>query len=76
LATPLAGDGNALLLADYAGTRFDQITDLHYSTYRQSADAGNNLAVALQFNVDYDLTDASAGYQGRVVFERGATRPR
>jgi hypothetical protein len=69
LATPLAGDGNALLLADYAGTRFDQITDLHYSTYRQSADAGNNLAVALQFNVDYDLTDASAGYQGRVVFE-------
>jgi hypothetical protein len=69
LATPLASDGKALVLADYKGIRFDAITDLHYATYRQSADAGNNLAIALQFNVDYDLTDQATGYQGRIVFE-------
>lgn len=69
LATPVASDGKALVLADYAGTRFDSITDLHYSTYRQTADAGNNLAIALQFNVDYDLTDAVTSYMGRIVFE-------
>ncbi len=69
LATSTAGDGKALLLPDYGGTRFDQITDLHYSTYRQTADAGNNLAIALQFNVDYDLTDTAHNYQGRLVFE-------
>jgi hypothetical protein len=69
LATPLSGDGNALVLSDYSGTRLDQISDLKYSTFRQSVDAGNNLAIALQINVDYDLTDASTGYQGRLVFE-------
>ena len=61
LATPLSGDGKALLLRDYVGTRLDRVTDLHYSTYRQSSDAGNNLAIALQFNVDYDLTDTVRG---------------
>lgn len=65
----LSTDGKALILADYAGTRFDQITDLHYSTYRQTANTGNNLAISLQFNVDYDLSDAASGYQGRLVYE-------
>jgi hypothetical protein len=69
LATPLASDGKALVLPDYKGTRFDAITDLHYATHRQTADPGNNLAIALQFNVDYDLTDQATGYQGRLVFE-------
>jgi len=69
LATPVAGDGKALLLSDYSGTRFDQITTLQYATYRQSVDGGNNLAIALQLNADYDLTDASTVYQGRLVFE-------
>ena len=69
LATSSATDEKALVLQDYKGTRFDRFTDLHYSTYRQSADAGNNLSIALQFNVDYDLTDAVTAYQGRIVFE-------
>jgi hypothetical protein len=69
LATAAASDGVALVLQDYKGTRLDSITDLHYSTYRQTADAGNNLAIALQLNVDYDLTDQLAGYQGRLVYE-------
>ena len=52
-----------------AATRFSQISSLSYSTYRSSVDAGNNLAVALQLNVDYDKTDTSNGWQGRVVYE-------
>lgn len=69
LATSSTSDGKALLLPDYKGTRLDQITALRYSTYRQSADSGNNLAISLQFNVDYDLTDTATAYQGRLVFE-------
>ena len=51
------------------GTPLSTLDRLQYSGYRQSTDAGNNLAVALQFNVDYDLTDGSTGWQGRLVFE-------
>lgn len=69
LAVDATSGGNALVLQDYAGTRLSEITELRYSTYRQSADAGNNLAIALQLNVDYDLTDQATGYQGRIVFE-------
>lgn len=69
LATPNAGDGSALILPDYAGTLLSDVSTLSYETYRQSVDAGNNLAIALQFNVDYDLTDAATDYMGRIVFE-------
>lgn len=69
LSTPAAGDGKALVLKDYAGTRFDAITELKYSTFRQSVDSGRNLAIALQVNADYDLSDQSVGYQGRLVYE-------
>jgi hypothetical protein len=54
---------------DYNGTRLDQLTALTYSAYRASADAGNLLAISLQINIDYDLNDASTGWQGRLVFE-------
>jgi len=69
LATPTSADGKALVLVDYAGTRLDAFTTLSYSTYRQTVDVGNNLAIALQFNVDYDLNDAARGFMGRIVFE-------
>jgi hypothetical protein len=69
LATNATSDGRALVLQQYAGTRLDRVSELRYWTYRQSLDAGNNLAIALQLNVDYDLTDASTGYQGRLVYE-------
>lgn len=69
LATNASTDGIALMLPGFGGTRLDHLTELRYATYRQTADAGNNLAIALQFNVDYDLTDASTGWQGRIVFE-------
>ncbi|MEP6730701.1 MAG: hypothetical protein ABJE10_08690 [bacterium] len=69
LTASSSAQGNALILPGYNGIRFDRITQLRYSTYRQSADNGNNLAIALQFAVDYDLADQFVGYQGRIVFE-------
>jgi hypothetical protein len=78
--TPPMGTGSARFTLDatgrelfrtvaYAGTRLDDITNLAYSTYRSSADAGNLLAVTLQLDVDYDITDANTAWQGRLVFE-------
>jgi parallel beta-helix repeat protein len=81
-ATSPLGSGSARLVLDgtttsrellrtfaFAGTRFDQITNLEYSSYRSSADAGNNLALALQFDTDYNLTDGITAWQGRLVYE-------
>ena len=62
------GDRNLIGMA-MGALPFRQITRLEYSTYRQSADAGNLLALALQFNVDYDLTDLNTAWQSRIVFE-------
>lgn len=69
LAVAATTEGRALILPDYNGIRFDRLTSLRYSTYRQTSDAGNNLAISLQFNVDYDLGDVTTSYQGRIVFE-------
>jgi len=66
--TPASADGYAWGTLQFNGTRFDQITDLEYSTYRTSPVAQVQ-AVALQFNVDYDLTDANVLWQGRLVYE-------
>lgn len=54
-------------VAAYQGTYFRDITKLQYSTYRTSGAPA--LAIALQFNVDYDLADANTGWQGRLVYE-------
>ena len=78
-ATPPMGTGSARLTVDanggeiiakndYSGTRFDQITQLTYSTY-QNSNANTSAAIALQFDVDSDLTDNVTGYQGRLVYE-------
>lgn len=64
-----ASEGVALALPAYGGTRLDRLTEIRYATFRQTADSGNNLAIALQLNVDYDITDNANGYQGRIVFE-------
>ncbi len=85
-ATPPIGSGSARLQintaaagwafgAPFVGTPLGNFTALSYNTYRASADAGNNLAVSLQFNVDYDLTDSSFQYQSRIVFEPYNTFP-
>ncbi len=77
-ATPPSGTGSAQLTVDgtgseligagsFGGTYLRDINALTYHTYRQSGAA--NLAPALQFNIDYDLTDADTGWQGRLVYE-------
>lgn len=77
-STPPVGAGSANLIVDstgremlstvaYAGTAFSSITTLQYSTYRASGSSA--LAVSLQFDVDYDLTDGNTSWQGRIVFE-------
>ncbi len=79
-ATPPLGAGSAFLTVDatarhafevfthYAGTRMDDITALRYSSY-QDNNANTVLAISLQFDIDYDLTDANNAFQGRLVFE-------
>ncbi len=65
-----ANQGQALGLApNDGGTRLDAISELTYSTYRSSADAGNNLAIALQLDLDFNLSDSNNGFQGRLVYE-------
>jgi hypothetical protein len=69
LTAPLPTAGPVLGKADYQGTRFADITTLQYSTFRTSPADPSALALALQFNVDSDLTDADTSFQGRLVFE-------
>jgi parallel beta-helix repeat protein len=78
--TPPLGTGSAFLTVDgtaryafevfthYAGTRMDDITTLQYRSY-QDNNANTVLAISLQFDIDYDLTDANNNFQGRLVFE-------
>ncbi|MEM1127547.1 MAG: T9SS type A sorting domain-containing protein [Bacteroidota bacterium] len=76
-STPPLGTGSAKLTIDnnssgliigtqqFAGIRFDDFTTLTYSTYSNTTPQ----TIALQFNVDYDLTDGTTSWQGRLVFE-------
>ena len=78
-ATPPLGVGSAQLtvdstgreiffLAGNGGTKLSQITSLQYSTYEPVGTA-EFLALAVQINVDYDVTDGDTSWQGRLVFE-------
>lgn len=67
LAVPTVDDRILLGTLAYSGTRLDAIDDLEYSTYRTSGGAA--LALALQFDVDTDVTDLDEGWQGRLVYE-------
>lgn len=59
--------GNILAAGIRQGTRLDHIEKLNYSTYETSA--AGPLAIALQFVIDFDLTDTNTNYQGRMVYE-------
>jgi hypothetical protein len=76
--TPPDGIGAALLTVDgtgregigtlkYQGTALSDITNLQYSTY-QAFSGSPNETPNLVFDVDYDSTDATTAYQGRLVF--------
>ena len=79
-ATPPLGIGSAQLTIDstgreilatrrYAGTRLADITALQYSAYTNRTDG---LTITLQFDVDYDLSDANGAFQSRLVYEPAA----
>ncbi len=81
---PPAGDGSAQLQVDntggvilikaaYQGTYMRDFTKLAYWTYRQSVVPP--FAIALQFNIDRDLTDTLENFQGRLVYEPYYTHP-
>lgn len=76
--TPPAGRGSALLTIDgtgreaigslkYAGIGLAALTQLRYSTY-QAYSGSPNETLTLAFDVDYDSTDGTTAYQGRLVY--------
>src|SRR6476659_6938575 len=76
--TPPAGRGSALLTIDgtgrediatgvFSGRTLASLTQLKYSTY-QAFSGSPNETLYLQFDVDYDSTDSSTVYQGRLVY--------
>ena len=82
--TPPAGRGSALLTIDgtgrenvatglFTGRRLDTFTNLKYSTY-QAFSGSPNETLYLQFDVDYDSTDSSTAYQGRLVYVPSASQ--
>ena len=78
--TPPAGNGSAMLEIDddgrasfatalFKGTPLSSIAQMTFSSYASSAKV--LAAPMLQFDIDYDATDPSTAYQGRLAF-RGA----
>jgi hypothetical protein len=83
-ATPPAGIGSAQLTVDstgraslatnaFRGTKLSQISALSYATYAPVANLNRQANVA--FDVDYDTTDASTAFQGRLTFVRSSAVP-
>ncbi len=76
-ATPPRGSGSANIVVagpaegiligtqNHPGTPLADISVLGYSTYQDITPQ----ALSLQFNVDYDNTDGTTSWQGRLVFE-------
>ncbi len=82
---PPAGRGSALLTVDgtgrediatgtYSGDSLASLTQLKYSTY-QAYSGSPNETPTLAFDVDYDSTDSSTAYQGRLVYVPSASSP-
>jgi hypothetical protein len=78
-ATPPLGAGSAFLQVDdtarhalgtfgYGGTRLDDLSQLQYGSYQNNS-SNPAYAPSLQFDIDYDLTDTTNTFQGRLVFE-------
>lgn len=78
-ATPPLGGGSAFLTVNstgreslgtqaYAGTPLNQITELRYSTYKNT-NPDQAVDIGIQFDVDFDGAGGNTNYQGRLVFE-------
>ncbi len=77
-----AGRGSALLTIDstgreniatlqFKGLNLSSLTRLSYETYQASSGSPNE-SLNLEFDVDYDSSDSSTAYQGRLVYVPGA----
>ncbi len=62
-------DGQIIALGSYGGTQLSDLTTISYSTYQSATNPSNATAIALQFNVDKDVTDTNTAWQGRLVYE-------
>ena len=82
--TPPAGRGSALLTIDstgredvatglFTGRQLSAFNALKYSTY-QAFSGSPNETLYLEFDVDYDSTDSSTAYQGRLVYVPSASQ--
>jgi hypothetical protein len=82
--TPPAGRGSALLTVDatgrediatgnFTGVGLAALNQLKYSTY-QAFSGSPNETPTMQFDVDYDSTDNSTAYQGRLVYVPAASQ--
>ena len=58
-------DGALIATQLHNGLRLVDLSELGYCTYQETTPQ----AVALQFNIDYDDSDGSADWQGRLVYE-------
>jgi hypothetical protein len=78
--TPPSGSGSAKIALGstggglygtlgFAGTRLDAIDAINYSTYEPTGNPGTVQAISLQFDMDYNLTDSTTSWQGRLVYE-------
>ncbi len=59
----------------FANTRLDAITELSYTAYQNKVTnptTPSDITIALQFDVDFNLSDANNAFQGRLVFEPSA----
>ena len=62
-----SGDGPHFVTVYQNGLRLDDITQINYDTYFATGDGADNRPY-LFINVDYDLTDASTNWQGRLIW--------
>ncbi len=68
LRTTSGADSRSLMITDYQGVRFADITQLGYWSYRQG---GAGKPIYLQVNVDYDLNDSDVSQTSRLNYEPG-----
>jgi hypothetical protein len=68
---PSAGGVLASTLQE-AGRRLDSLSALAYSAYVVSA-PNTGITASMQIDIDYDVTDGTTAWQGRLVYDPGST---
>ena len=69
LSVSASNQGYAFGKSEFLGTKLSDLTTLSYWSYQDASNPSNATAIALQLNVDKDVTDSDNSWQGRVVYE-------